>query len=166
MIFKAINKRYFLTLCLLGTLVSLVTCNPKKQAEPTSANYYEQCDTSNNKPNWLQKKLQAIQEQMPQKRLEQDLKSLLDNLQNNQIEQAKKYATLKGLGTLLYLDIAQINTYEIIKLELNNKTAIAHLKINHLDKNIRFKMAKNDSIWQFQGIFLQDIKRGTPHTTP
>lgn len=144
----------------------IVACQP--QTAPTSADYYERCDTNDHigAKEWLQNKFQHLQEQLPAQHLKHDATILLNALQQNDFETAQNYATDYGLGTLLYLNTEQISHYEISEYKLGKKTALAYVRINQNEKPIRFEFAKADSIWQFKGIMLEDVENGTPFGTP
>lgn len=151
------------TICLCMAIAVLLgsACGQNADA-PNNANYYERCDTTNNN-GWVRRQLEQLS---PAARAEREVQRsarlLLDALQQNDLDAAQPYTTKRGLGTLLYIDMEQIDHYEIIDLQINHQKATARLKINQAEQAIRFYFEKKDTLWRFVGIDLADVDKGTP----
>ena len=156
------NKRVFKVFAsyflLAMTLLSYASCQSKaKEEEPNLqenseedgscwTDYFEFCTES--KQNKVKQSLK------------QDVKTLMDALVANDIEKASKYATYYGLGTLLYLNIAEIKSYSIERIKHIRPQAFVYMKVNGSDEVIPFFFGKKGGKWRFEGIDMYDLLDG------
>lgn len=150
-------------ICLCIAIAGLLGSACRQNADaPNNANYYERCDTTDNN-GWLRQQLDQLSPKASAEQgLQHDARLLLDALQRNDLEAAQPYSTKRGLGTLLYIDMEQIDQYEIIDLQINHQKATARLQINQAEQAIRFYFEKKDTLWRFVGIDMADVDKGTP----
>jgi Mg2+ and Co2+ transporter CorA len=142
-------------LCLLLFCLFLWTSSCKKD------NTYRPTEADKAADRELQKELSAIMhcildicEPTDEERLQASATTLFDALFCSDITLASTVATDEALGSWFYIDLAEIEVYEILKTEIFKNRGVVTVRLNNLPKSHKITFSRNDKYgkWKMTNI--------------
>ncbi len=142
-----------LCLLLFCIFLSISSCKKDNTYRPTEADKVADRE--------LQKELSAILDCIfdicqptDEERLQASATTLLDALSCSDITLATSVATDEALGSWFYIDIAEIEVYEILKTEIFKNRGVITVRLNNLPKSHKITFSRNDKYgkWKMTNI--------------